>query len=641
MIGTWSGSMDGTDINAVHQSHSGRLLATADDFGKVNVFRFPAIKEGGAEHDKYSGHSSHVTSVRWVSLGTDRAGVPSDDYLLSIGGEDKCVFQWRNRDSEADAKPSYIKQSSAGSGGLSSSEVHLEGMEEFQAPSGGDEFTAVKPWLGAIVAPTAWAKPDPSKADPFFAALGEMSTHHRRLAEEGTMLGTPGEKVPGVYADVQRAALNVLKKLCESGVTNASAPDSDELELEWVHGYRGFDCRNNVFYVESKVSKKDGSVSRSALFFAAGLGILQDPTTRTQKYFRGHTDDVVSMAVHKGEGCEPSADAVVATGQQGIGSIFVWEVPSMKTLSVLKTKQKNVNMLEFSQDGRKLFAISEDNQVAVCDWKSQTLLSITKGEPAATMHLASGPTVGGNYSFLSCGDKHIRIWTLNGRNLTAAKVVTSGCQGAKIQMYLCAAQVHGKYLVGCDDGAIYVIPCDGKGVTGMFEHHTSEAKAKLVKNGASVTSIHVQPSKIDGSVLLFTGSKNGTVVVWDASELKTKDRPVRRFTLDVTALEVQGLVAKQIQAMYLLSEPKASPAEEITMLVATRGCDLLEVRCDLGAGTAALYKGTGGKDLTNGILVQAHCNDELWGVATHPFKPEYCSVGEFDVLLFFYRSGRF
>jgi WD40 repeat protein len=63
------------------------------------------VKEGGAEHTPYRGHSSHVTCVRWLSLGRDRQGCPTDDYLLSTGGEDKCVFQWRNTDTGADARP--------------------------------------------------------------------------------------------------------------------------------------------------------------------------------------------------------------------------------------------------------------------------------------------------------------------------------------------------------------------------------------------------------------------------------------------------------------------------------------------------------------------------------------------------------
>jgi hypothetical protein len=50
--------MDGTDVNAVHRSPSCRLLATADDFGKVNVYKYPCVNTK-AEAGVYTGHSSH------------------------------------------------------------------------------------------------------------------------------------------------------------------------------------------------------------------------------------------------------------------------------------------------------------------------------------------------------------------------------------------------------------------------------------------------------------------------------------------------------------------------------------------------------------------------------------------------------
>src|SRR3546814_145062 len=62
--GIWPSSADGTDVNAVDRSHSGHLLATSDDFGKVKLFRYPCV-DAGAQFTEYLGHSSHVTNIRW------------------------------------------------------------------------------------------------------------------------------------------------------------------------------------------------------------------------------------------------------------------------------------------------------------------------------------------------------------------------------------------------------------------------------------------------------------------------------------------------------------------------------------------------------------------------------------------------
>lgn len=81
--GIWPHGSDTTDINAVDRSSDHKLLATADDFGLVKLFRFPCAQE----HSKFvafEGHSSHVTNVRWTAA----------NQLVSVGGNDKCVFVW-------------------------------------------------------------------------------------------------------------------------------------------------------------------------------------------------------------------------------------------------------------------------------------------------------------------------------------------------------------------------------------------------------------------------------------------------------------------------------------------------------------------------------------------------------------------
>ena len=86
MRGIWPEDADGTDVNACCRSNTGDrdLLATADDFGKVKLFRYPCIVPR-ADHRPYGGHSSHVTNIGFVY---------NDRWLISAGGDDRAVFQW-------------------------------------------------------------------------------------------------------------------------------------------------------------------------------------------------------------------------------------------------------------------------------------------------------------------------------------------------------------------------------------------------------------------------------------------------------------------------------------------------------------------------------------------------------------------
>ncbi|XP_048843980.1 echinoderm microtubule-associated protein-like 4 isoform X1 [Brienomyrus brachyistius] len=85
VFGVWPEGSDGTDINALARSHSRRLIALADDFCKVHLFRYPCSRPKAPSH-KYSAHSSHVTNVSFLC---------NDSHLLSTGGKDTSVMQWR------------------------------------------------------------------------------------------------------------------------------------------------------------------------------------------------------------------------------------------------------------------------------------------------------------------------------------------------------------------------------------------------------------------------------------------------------------------------------------------------------------------------------------------------------------------
>jgi WD40 repeat protein len=82
--------------------------------------------------------------------------------------------------------------------------------------------------------------------------------------------------------------------------------------LEWVHGYRSRDCKNNIGLLV------DGSIC----YNAAALGIVYTPADHTQKFFRNHIDDVTAI------GFSPDK-RTIATGELGPKpSICIWDGPT-------------------------------------------------------------------------------------------------------------------------------------------------------------------------------------------------------------------------------------------------------------------------------------------------------------------------
>lgn len=65
-------------------------------------------------------------------------------------------------------------------------------------------------------------------------------------------------------------------------MTDKSAPDH-QLRLEWVYGYRGHQCRNNLYY----------TASGEVVYFVAGVGVVYSVGEGKQRFFLGHSDDII------------------------------------------------------------------------------------------------------------------------------------------------------------------------------------------------------------------------------------------------------------------------------------------------------------------------------------------------------------
>lgn len=101
--GIWIPATDVTDVNSTDLTKNKKILATGDDFGYVKLFDFPATVRSSflsvnkilsnffqgkfAKYKQYTGHSAHVTRVRWTH---------DSSYLVSIGGRDVAALIWKH-----------------------------------------------------------------------------------------------------------------------------------------------------------------------------------------------------------------------------------------------------------------------------------------------------------------------------------------------------------------------------------------------------------------------------------------------------------------------------------------------------------------------------------------------------------------
>mmetsp|Transcript_14405 Transcript_14405/g.24549 ORF Transcript_14405/g.24549 Transcript_14405/m.24549 type:complete len:128 (-) Transcript_14405:59-442(-) len=87
VAGVYPAGYDGTDINGVDADEMRELLVSGDDFGSIQIYKFPVTKNN---HQclRMTGHSQHVPRVKFMTLDGTK-------YIVSIGGYDRTLIQWK------------------------------------------------------------------------------------------------------------------------------------------------------------------------------------------------------------------------------------------------------------------------------------------------------------------------------------------------------------------------------------------------------------------------------------------------------------------------------------------------------------------------------------------------------------------
>jgi len=301
--GIWPG-IDYTDVNAVARSHSKRVLATAEDSGLVKLFQYPCTQPKAAWKEN-RGHSSHVTRVAFSA---------QDRYLISVGGNDKTVLIW---ETDFGAEKAHVDKHDG------------EPIDEAEADDE-DELAHEEDLV--------------DQSDVLRVQREARHVERKKAAKSGNEDADDQEAADlfQKYEDNNGDELLAAKPWkgqvrAPAGFTKAPKNQDQaprvSASIDWVYGYRGYKTKNNLRYLA------DGSIA----YHTAGLGVVYDQQTQTQRHFDKHTDDVTAMAV--------SPDGkTVATGEVGKKpKIFVWDAITMQVLHTFSGKlQRGIKCMSFS-----------------------------------------------------------------------------------------------------------------------------------------------------------------------------------------------------------------------------------------------------------------------------------------------------
>jgi len=483
------------------------------------------LQEKLAKFKKYNAHSAHVTNVRWSH---------DDSCLVTVGGADLAMIVWNNLDERA--------QQAALPG------VESDGDTDSEEESGYDSDVEREKKIdyssktySSSLRETSGTKPQHQNVEESRKpAISRASSSRHRVQRKEAVTAEGKKKKP---SDVQ------------------------ELSLDFVHGYRGFDSRNNLHYLP------EGDI----VYHAAGAGIVYNTTANKQSFYLEHTDDIICLAVNQ----NPKFKNVVATGQIGTSpTVHVWNAASLDTLSIIQGfHTKGVCYVNFSSSGRYLLSIGLDDEhsVAVWRWAEGSKVATAVGHSQRIFVAEFRPD--SDTSFVTCGVKHVMFWTVAGGSLVGKKGILSlPDQDVKLQTMLSVAfGANDTTFTGSMSGDVFV--------------WAGSSLARVVSQAHAGPIFTMYTTLKDG--LIVTGGKEKEPASKENRSVKIWDQEMKKCRM----FQLSSGSEQPVPRSVCRGGPKG------TLLVGTQDSKIIEIN---------------EKSTTPQVIMHGHSEGDIWGLAAHP-----------------------
>ncbi|XP_076590964.1 echinoderm microtubule-associated protein-like 2 isoform X1 [Chaetodon auriga] len=371
-----------------------------------------------------------------------------------------------------------------------------------------------------------------------------------------------GRPVTMHVPDQQRESYNLDHK--------AALPDR-KLKLQWVYGYRGRDCRSNLYLLPT------GEI----VYFNASVVVLYNTEEQQQRHYLGHNDDVKCLSVHP--------DMVtIATGQVAGNSkdgkllsphVRVWDSVSLNTLHVIGMGvfDRAVTCVAFSKSngGTFLCAVDDANDhiLSVWNWQKEKQLADVKCSNDSVLAAVFHPM--DPNLIVTCGKSHINFWTMEGNTLTKKQGLFEKHEKPKYVLCVAFAE-NGDAITGDSSGNVYVWAKGGNRITQQVSgaHEGGIFSVCVLKDGTMVSG----------------GGKDRKVVLWGHDYRKQAEMEVGESFGPVRALA------------------EGKPGELF-----------------IGTTKNAIIRAAFPNTLTP--IVQGH-TDELWGLDIHPSMEQFVTCSQ-------------